>query len=95
TMTVDMTLRPRPKKRTFLTLATPAKITGPIEDPSISLARGGFVGTAFRIYMWALTLYAQILKRPLPTDGSDVCFLPPPPETAQQPLTESTAPPKN
>ncbi|MGB5295715.1 MAG: AsmA-like C-terminal region-containing protein, partial [Thermoanaerobaculia bacterium] len=95
TMTVKMTLRPRPKKRAFLTLATPAKITGPIEDPSISLSRGGLVGTGFRIYMWLLTLYTQVLKRPLPTDGSDICFLPPPPETAEQPSSESTAPPNN
>ncbi len=40
-MTLNMTLRPRPKKRTFLTLATPAKIKGPIADPSISLDQRG------------------------------------------------------
>jgi uncharacterized protein involved in outer membrane biogenesis len=92
-MTIDMTLKPRPKKRTFLTLATPAKIKGPVEDPKISLKKGGMVGTAFRIYMWWLTIYTQILKKPLPTDGSDVCFLPPPPETVDSPLGESTPPP--
>ena len=85
TMTLDMTLRPRPKKRTFLSLATPAKIKGPIEDPSITLSKGGLLGTAFRFYMWWLTIYAQVLKRPLPTDGSDVCFLPPPPSTEEVP----------
>lgn len=79
-MTLDMTLRPRPKKRTFLSLATPAKIKGPLEEPSVSVKAGGLAGTAFRLSMWALTLYAQILKKPLPTDGSDVCFLPPPPD---------------
>jgi hypothetical protein len=94
-MTLDMTLRPRPKKRTFLSLATPAKIKGPIEDPSITMSKGGLVGTAFRIYMWWLTIYAQVLKRPLPTDGSDVCFLPPPPETAEHPTSEATQPPSN
>jgi len=90
-----MTLRPRPKKRTFLTLATPAKIKGPLENPSVTLDKGGLVRTAFRIYMWALTLYAQILKRPLPADGSDICFVPPPPETIEQPQSESVAPPNN
>ena len=92
-MTLNMTLRPRPKKRTFLTLATPAKIKGPLADPSISLTKGGLVGTAFRIYMWWLTIYTQVLKKPLPTDGSDVCFLPPPPETVERPTGESAQPP--
>ena len=92
-MTVDMTLRPRPKKRTFLTLATPAKIKGPVENPKISLSKGGLAGTAFRIYMWWLTIYTQVIKKPLPTDGSDVCFLPPPPETIESPLSEATTPP--
>jgi hypothetical protein len=95
TMTVNMTLRPRPKKRTFLTLATPAKIKGPLEDPSVTLDKGGLVRTAFRIYMWALTLYAQILKRPLPADGSDICFVPPPPETIERPQSETITPPNN
>ena len=91
--TIDMTLKPRPKKRTFLTLATPARIKGPVEDPKISLKKGGMVGTAFRLYMWWLTLYTQILKKPLPTDGSDVCFLPPPPETLESPTSTAAQPP--
>jgi uncharacterized protein involved in outer membrane biogenesis len=91
--TLDMTLHPRPKKRTFLTLATPARIKGPVEDPKVSLKKGGMVGTAFRLYMWWLTIYTQILKKPLPTDGSDVCFLPPPPETTESPTSEATQPP--
>jgi hypothetical protein len=71
-----------------LTLATPAKIRGPVENPKISLSTGGLAGTAFRIYMWWLTIYGQVFKKTLPTDGSDVCFLPPPPETIEQPSEE-------
>ena len=92
-MTIDMTLRPRPKKRTFLSLATPAKIKGPLEDPSITLTKGGLVGTAFRIYMWWWTVYLQVFRKPLPRDGSDVCFLPPLPETIEPPTSEATSPP--
>lgn len=91
--TVDMTLRPRPKKRTFLTLATPTKVKGPLEKPRISLTKGGLVGTAFRLYMWWLTVYTQILRKPLPTDGSDVCFLPLPVETVEEPSAVTASPP--
>jgi len=90
--TIDMKLHPRPKKRTFLTLATPARVRGPLEKPKISLTTGGLVGTAFRLYMWWLTIYAQVLKKPLPKDGSDVCFLPPPPETVESPTDEAIQP---
>ena len=92
-MTLDMKLRPRPKRRTFLTLATPARIKGPVEKPRVSLTTGGMVGTGFRIYMWWLTIYTQVFRKPLPRDGSDVCVLPPPPGTADEPLGETSSPP--
>jgi uncharacterized protein involved in outer membrane biogenesis len=93
-LTLKMLLRPRPKRRTFLSLATPAKIRGPLQKPSVSLSTTGIASTAFRIYMWWWTIYAQVLKKPLPRDGSDVCFLPLPPATGDPSTIESVAAPK-
>ena len=76
-LTIDVKLTPRPKRRSFINLATPARITGPVQDPSVSLQAGGIARTAFRLYLWFITIYRELLRKPLPADGSDICLPPP------------------
>ncbi|MEJ2085999.1 MAG: AsmA-like C-terminal region-containing protein, partial [Acidobacteriota bacterium] len=75
---VELKLTPRPKRRTFLYLATPVRVSGTVDDPDIHVTAGGLAGTAFRIYAWAFTVYREIFRKPLPRDGSDICVSPPP-----------------
>ncbi len=70
---IDFRLKPRPKRRTFLNLATPVRVEGPWEDASVRVTAGGFTGTVFRLYMWFVTVFADLFRPPLPADGSDVC----------------------
>jgi hypothetical protein len=81
--TIDLKLRPRPKRRTFLNLATPVGISGTWDDPSIGIAAGGLAGTAFRIYTWAVTVFFEVFRSPLPADGSDICVAPVPRQEAE------------
>jgi hypothetical protein len=76
--TIQMKFRPSPKRRTFLNLATPVRVSGPLNDPNIRVATGGLAGTAFRIYTWAVTVFFEVFRSPLPADGSDICVAPVP-----------------
>jgi len=75
--TIDLKLSPRPKRRGFLSLATPINIEGALDDPSISVNTGGLAVTALRVYSWFLTVWFELFKKPLPMDGSDICVDPP------------------
>ena len=75
---LNLTLKPRPKRRGLISLATPAKVTGRLDDPSIRLTTGGLARTFFRLSVWFWTIYLELLRKPLPADGADVCVDPTP-----------------
>ncbi len=75
---LNLTLKPRPKKRGLISLATPVRVTGRLDDPSIYLSTSGLARTLFRLSVWFWTAYLELLRRPLPTDGADICVDPPP-----------------
>jgi uncharacterized protein involved in outer membrane biogenesis len=75
---VRLRLSPRPKQRSLINLATPVKIRGPLMDPSIHFTTGGVAVTAFRLSLWVYTVWMDLLRKPLPRDGSDICFDPQP-----------------
>ena len=82
---IAMKLRPRPKRRTFMNLATPVKVSGPLDDPEMRVGLGGLAGTAFRISTWFVTVYFEIFRQPLPSDGADICVDPVPRQTTSAP----------
>ena len=73
---IKLRLNPRPKQRSLINLATPVKLRGPIADPSIRFATSGIAVTAFRFSLWVYTVWVDLLRKPLPTDGSDICLDP-------------------
>lgn len=75
---LKLRLRPRPKQRNLINLATPVKIRGPVADPRIRFSTGGIAVTAFRLSLWVYTVWVDLLRKPLPMDGSDVCLDPEP-----------------
>ena len=75
---LKLRLRPRPKQRNLINLATPVKIRGPVADPKIRFSSGGIAVTAFRLSLWVYTVWVDLLRKPLPMDGSDVCLDPQP-----------------
>ncbi|MGB5890327.1 MAG: AsmA family protein [Thermoanaerobaculia bacterium] len=75
---LNLTLKPRPKTRGLISLATPAKVTGRLDDPSIRLTTAGLARTFFRLSVWFWTAYLELFRRPLPADGADVCIDPSP-----------------
>ncbi len=76
-MTIDLRLKPRPKTRGFLSLATPVRIKGPLTDPSLTVKKGGLAVTGLRLYYALWTFWLELLRKPLPADGSDICIDPP------------------
>jgi hypothetical protein len=75
---LNLTLEPRPKRRGLISLATPVRVTGRLDDPSIHLTTGGLARTFFRVYLWFWTAFRELTRKPLPADGADVCIDPPP-----------------
>jgi hypothetical protein len=75
---LDLKMSPRPKSRTFLNLATPVRVQGTWDDPTFKLTRGGFAATLLRLRLWTITVWRDLTRRPLPTDGSDICLTPAP-----------------
>ena len=76
-MTIDLRLKPRPKTRGFLSLATPVRIKGPLTDPSLTVKKGGLAVTGLRLYYALWTFWLELLRKLLPADGSDICIDPP------------------
>ncbi len=76
--TLELRLQPRPKKPSLINLATPVKLRGALTDPKIQIATGGTAVTAFRLYLWVYTVWLELLRKPLPTDGRDICLDPQP-----------------
>jgi uncharacterized protein involved in outer membrane biogenesis len=70
---ISLVLKPKPKQRSFVSLATPVKIEGPLDDPEVGFS-GGIVGSfarfSSRVFLWWL----QLTKKPLPEDGRQDCW---------------------
>ncbi len=75
---LDLRLSPRPKSRNLLNLATPVRVQGSWDEPNIRFIRGGLVGTMLKLQLWAITVWRDLTRRPLPSDGGDICVNPPP-----------------
>jgi len=84
---LDLKLSPRPKSRTFINLATPVRVQGTWDDPTIRFTRGGLAGTMLKFYLWTITIWRDLTRRPLPQDGSDICMDPPPRRAAEERLS--------
>lgn len=78
TKKMNLKLKPRPKKASLVNLATPVRVRGPIDDPSVTFTSTGIAVTAFRFSLWIYTVWTDILRRPLPADGHDICIDPSP-----------------
>ncbi|MBD3855076.1 MAG: hypothetical protein IFK92_00870 [Acidobacteria bacterium] len=76
--TIDLKLSPRPKRRGFISLATPVNINGPLDGPQIDVDTGGFALTVIRVSMYVWTVWLELFKKQLPIDGSDICIDPTP-----------------
>ena len=76
--TIDLKLSPRPKRRGFISLATPVNINGPLDGPPIDVDTGGFALTVIRVSMYVWTVWLELFKKQLPVDGSDICIDPTP-----------------
>ncbi len=70
---LDLKLKPRPKRRSLLSLATPVRIRGQNGEFDVRVTSSGVVWTFVRIGAYVYTLALEVLKRPLPADGSDAC----------------------
>ena len=73
---IRLRLKPRPKQRSLINLATPVDIRGPLTDPNVQISTGGMAVTFFRLSLWVYTVWRDLVRRPLPTDGSDLCVDP-------------------
>ncbi len=71
---IDLELKPKPKKIALLSLATPVRIRGSNGDFDVRVTSSGWLWTFVRVQVYVYTLYLQLLKRPLPADGTDACF---------------------
>jgi uncharacterized protein involved in outer membrane biogenesis len=73
---IELKLKPRPKQRNLINLATPITVSGPLKNPEVKISRGGLAVTFFRLSLWVYTVWRDIARQPLPADGSDVCLDP-------------------
>ena len=73
---IDLRLKPRPKQRSLINLSMPVKIQGTLADPEVQISRSGAALTFFRLSLWVYTVWRDIVRRPLPADGSDICLDP-------------------
>jgi hypothetical protein len=64
-------LKPRPKRRAFIHLATPVVIRGKVSKPNVDISRSGLVVTAARLYFWAVTAIDSLLRREIPEHDFD------------------------
>ena len=70
---LQLRLKPRPKKRNLINLATPVSVTGPLNDPQVQVSKRGLAVTFFRLSLWVYTVWRDLARKPLPTDGHDIC----------------------
>jgi len=70
---IRLRLKPRPKQRSLINLATPVTIRGPLSDPDVQISKGGLAVTFFRLSLWVYTVWRDLVRTPLPADGQDIC----------------------
>jgi uncharacterized protein involved in outer membrane biogenesis len=73
---IGLRLKPRPKQRRLISLATPVSVRGPLTDPNVQISKGGMAVTFFRLSLWVYTVWRDLVRKPLPADGRDVCVDP-------------------
>ena len=64
---LDMQLKPRPKKRSLISLATPIDIRGTLKDPEFRVQKKGLAKTGLRIYFWFVTVWEGLLRQQIPS----------------------------
>ena len=62
-----MQLKPRPKKRSLISLATPIDIRGTLKDPEFRVQKKGLAKTGLRIYFWFVTVWEGLLRQQIPS----------------------------
>lgn len=74
---IELRLRPQPKRAQFFSLATPIEVTGRFDDFHIRLNPGDVLATAGRLATSLLWVPLQkLFGKDLPADGADVCAAP-------------------
>ena len=72
---IDAVFRPIPKRPQFLSLATPIRVNGSLDDLNVGIARGGILGTVVRFVTSYIVVPLQwvILER-VPEDDTHTCL---------------------
>ena len=73
---IRLRLKPRPKQRSLINLATPVTIRGSLTEPNVQISKGGLAVTFFRLSLWVYTVWRDLVRTPLPADGQDICVDP-------------------
>ena len=75
--TVDLKVRPTPKRPEFFSLATPLGVQGHFSEFNVGVVKGGLAGTAVEFVTSPLHVpLRRVFSTNLPEDGRDVCDLP-------------------
>ena len=74
--TLDLRLKPRPKRPGMIDLAIPARVHGRMDDPVFTISKKGAALKLVKFSYWVVTVWGEIFRRTLPADGSDVCVDP-------------------
>lgn len=71
---LQLLVRPTPKRAEYFNVATPVEIKGNFDDVKVGVAGGGILGSAVRfVTSPVFTPLKRIVTKEIPADGSDVC----------------------
>jgi uncharacterized protein involved in outer membrane biogenesis len=72
---LDLLAAPQAKMEKFLSVSTPIEVTGPFDDFSVGVAKGGFVMTMIRWYYGLIYVpWKWLTGERFPADGIETCF---------------------
>lgn len=72
--TMNLIVRPTPKKAEYFNVATPVQIKGSFDDVDVGVVRGGILGSAVRfVTSPVFTPLKRIVTEEIPADGADAC----------------------
>ena len=72
---LDLLAAPQAKMERFLSVSTPIAVTGPFDDFTVGVARGGFVMTMIRWYYGLIYVpWKWLTGEHFPPDGIETCY---------------------